>query len=276
MASKYYSIGYSTSLLGEKHSLLNLWNQIPAHFQIERNGYFIEPDEIEEINRQRASLLYPKTIVFHAPIMLNLACGWKSAVEKDFPGLQEDIRCIKDLPSVLVIHTGKYLKLSWEKARELITRHLNEFEIPRRMVFLENAAGQGTEMGCYSEEFRMIFEGLDQTKIGICFDTQHSFASGWCSFMPGAFEKILEELDSIGKHLIGVIHLNGSLKPFGSHVDRHQSFGPTECIWEGRPVRETTLINVLNFAREEEIPIVLETPDSGSDLLFLENGLRSY
>ncbi len=78
--------------------------------------------------------------------------------------------------------------------------------------------------------------------------------------------------DIIGRERLGMLHLNDSKAPLGSHRDRH------ELIGEGA-IGEVAFRRIMTDARLVPIPMVIETPKGDdtvtNDRRMLER-LRSY
>ena len=133
------------------------------------------------------------------------------------------------------------------------------------ILLLENAAGQGTELGSSWDDFRKIAEGLDHNYLGICLDTQHAFAAGLTNWSTHEeTNKILDEALATG-FPVELIHLNDSKVPFNSKIDRHDSIGQG-YIWKDN---QDSLIELLARCAEEDRGIVLETPTQMPDLDYI-------
>ena len=66
----------------------------------------------------------------------------------------------------------------------------------------------------------------ENERLRLCFDTEHAFAAGYDIRTAEGYERTFTELDErIGIERIVAFHLNDSLKPFNSRVDRHQHIG---------------------------------------------------
>jgi deoxyribonuclease-4 len=94
----------------------------------------------------------------------------------------------------------------------------------------------------------------------VCLDTCHVFAAGYAL---GTDEEYEETFDQFGKTIgikqLKLCHLNASVKPFQSRVDRHAAIGQG-CIGL-EPFRR-----LVNDSRFKKLPMILETPkenDSG-------------
>jgi deoxyribonuclease-4 len=95
-------------------------------------------------------------------------------------------------------------------------------------------------------------------RVGVCLDTCHAFAAGYAIHEPaGAEEFWAEALERFGKAL-GCLHLNDSVRPFGSRRDRHAHIGEGE-IGLGAFER------ILRDPRLAAVPMVVET-EPGDDM----------
>ena len=109
-----------------------------------------------------------------------------------------------------------------------------------------------------------LLEGVDNAdRLGVCLDTCHVFAAGYPLGSERDFKATMSEFNRlVGIKRIRAIHVNDSLKAFGSRVDRHAHIGRGEMGLA--PFR--FLLNDRRFAK---IPMYLETPkgeEDGKDL----------
>jgi deoxyribonuclease IV len=72
-----------------------------------------------------------------------------------------------------------------------------------------------------------IFDAVkEHDRLRLCFDTEHAFASGYDISNAEGYERTFAELDQhIGTRRIVAFHLNDSMKPLNSRVDRHEHIG---------------------------------------------------
>lgn len=137
-------------------------------------------------------------------------------------------------------------------------------------LVLENAAGQGTNVGSRWEELGHILDkvGAPQ-RTGICIDTQHSWASGYD--WKGRYDAVWDDFDGqVGlKHLVA-FHLNDSKMPCGSRVDRHDTIGEGELGLEFF----RTLVNDRRFDGKLGILETPEGPESWTKEIALLRSLR--
>ena len=209
----------------------------------------------------------------HTHLASNLA---KDDASNTLRSLRQTLAAVKDLPAAAVLHIGKAVDQASEgkrpdqeqrgKAIANVVKRLNSLQLTTKpILLLENAAGQGREIGDTWEDIRKIKESLDVGGIGFCLDTQHAFAAGltdWKDYEET--NRVFDKIEEIGLPL-GLVHLNDSAVKFESRVDRHASIGKG-YIWN----KDTdSLIELLARCGEKEISIVLETPSSQNDLKYI-------
>ncbi len=93
------------------------------------------------------------------------------------------------------------------------------------MLVIENAAGQGTNVGSSLDEVGFLadaFKERSDAPVGVCIDTQHAWAAGydWCNDYDGIWDAFD---DHIGLDRLVAFHLNDSKQPLGARVDRHDN-----------------------------------------------------
>ncbi len=120
---------------------------------------------------------------------------------------------------------------------------------------IEIAAGAGEIIGDTFEELEEIIDSKELKKydIGICFDTQHAFASGYDLRTPEAIEETLNSFDNIiGLERMKMSHCNDSKIEFGGKRDRHEHIG------EGHIGKEAFKI-LVNHPKIQHVNFILET-----------------
>jgi deoxyribonuclease-4 len=91
-------------------------------------------------------------------------------------------------------------------------------------------------------------------RLGVCLDTCHVFAAGYALAPEAEYRTTFRAFDKIiGLGRLRVFHVNDSLAPFGSRVDRHAHIGKGHLGLE--PFRL-----LVNDPRFQSRPMVLETP----------------
>ena len=148
-------------------------------------------------------------------------------------------------------------KKTREDALERIASHMNKTLDATKgytsKLVIENAAGQGTNVGIRFEEISHIIDHIDAKEIvGVCIDTQHAWASGYD--WRNNFDKIWDNFDdTVGMEYLVALHLNDSKSDLGSRVDRHDNIGM------GKLGKET-FKSFMQEKRLEHLAGYLETP----------------
>jgi deoxyribonuclease-4 len=130
----------------------------------------------------------------------------------------------------------------------------------RVRVLLETTAGQGSALGHRFEHLaRILALVAEPQRYGVCFDTCHVFAAGYGLAPESEYQATMREFDRvIGLRRLQAFHVNDSLKPQGSRVDRHAAIGKG-CLGL-KPFR--LLVNDRRFRHR---PMILETPKEGTN-----------
>lgn len=159
----------------------------------------------------------------------------------------------------LVMHPGSHFGDREKEGLKRIAGQLNELIAETRdfktRMLLETTAGQTSNLGYRFEHLKEIMDKIKDTeRIGVCFDTCHSFSAGYDIRNASEYEKTFKTFDRIvGLRHIFAFHLNDSKYGLGSRKDRHEHIGKG-CI--GLDAFRL----LLNDERFVNLPMVLETP----------------
>jgi deoxyribonuclease IV len=197
-------------------------------------------------------------LVAHASYLINMATADPALLEKSRDALVDElVRCTRLGVGGLVVHPGAHLGAGCDAGIERVAACLNQVlaklpESPVR-ILLENTAGQGSCLGDRLEHLSAIRSLVARPeRTGVCLDTCHAFAAGYAIHEPGGSEEFwAEALERFGEAL-GCLHLNDSVRPFGSRRDRHAHIGEGE-IGLGAFTR------ILLDPRLAAVPMVVET-----------------
>jgi deoxyribonuclease IV len=212
-----------------------------------------------DVSAFRAAAVMPVTV--HASYLVNLGSDPGDLREKSIAAFVDELRRC-DLLGIphLVVHPGanpdkeRGLRNVAEALDRVFGAHRG-----RCRVLLETAAGQGSCLGSRFEELRRMRElSKNPDRIAVCVDTCHVFAAGYDISTERGYDQTFAELDRIvGLDLVLVFHLNDSMKPLGSRVDRHEHV----CKGEIGPLAFRKLVNDQRF---RDIPGYLEIPPEGN------------
>ncbi len=222
------------------------------------------PREIVNIFKQNGDNV---PLYVHCPFNIDLSSPDRGSY--DAKKLLNYINSEPELSKTCVLHMGRY-------SNEQLSRNIND--IRNNIVNYQDhyplllEVSSKSQVGSTWESIRHVFEGIDNKWVSICFDTQHMFSSGMCSFEGDySFINAVSELDSLGIQL-QMIHLNDSSVPYGDGLDRHAPLGHGH-IW-GRNFH--TLYPIVEYARDDNIKLVGETKDSQNDRNVINTILEYY
>jgi len=159
----------------------------------------------------------------------------------------------------LVTHPGAAIDGDVDAGLARVAQALDEVHarLPglKLKVLLETTAGQGTSLGHRFEHLaRILTLVAEPERLGVCLDTCHVSAAGYALAPLKDYRATLREFDRVvGLSRLRCFHLNDSLKPHGSRVDRHAHIGKGHLGLE--PFR--LLVNDPRFRNR---PMILETP----------------
>jgi len=198
-------------------------------------------------------------VLAHASYLINLGAADPELLKRSKDALVAEVKRSSALGVDYVIlhpgaHTGTGEEEGLAQVCECLTEVLARTEGDSARILLENTAGQGTSLGCRFEHLATLLEGASpKGRLGVCFDTQHAFASGYDLSTDAGYDKTFRQFDAIvGLSHLRAFHLNDSKKPLGSRVDRHEHIG------EGN-LGYGTFWHLANDPRFASIPGVLET-----------------
>jgi deoxyribonuclease-4 len=201
----------------------------------------------------------------HTSYLINIASPDQALSEKSYKSLKEEMeRCETLKIANLVMHPGSHVGSGEEtgmiKIAENTNRLFDELSNNHVCLLLETTAGQGTNLGYSFEQLAYMIDRVENKgQIGVCLDTCHIFAAGYDLVDPKGYKKTMKSFDEIvGLDRLRIIHVNDSMKEFGSRRDRHEHIGRGFIGLDG-------FRNIVNDKRLKRIPMILETP-KGEDL----------
>lgn len=209
-----------------------------------------------------SGLRYPTA---HDSYLINLASPDAAQYRKSVEAFVDELQRAELLGlSYVVMHPGAHMSGTEEEGLVRVARALDDVHTRcpdfRVQVLLETTAGQGTTLGWRFEQLaRILALVAAPERLGVCFDTCHVFAAGYPLAPRQDYEATMTEFECIvGLEKLRLFHVNDSLKPFGSRVDRHAHIGRGHLGLE--PFR--LLVNDRRFA---DRPMILETAKEEDD-----------
>jgi deoxyribonuclease-4 len=202
----------------------------------------------------------PDQILPHDSYLINLGHPEPAGLEKSRTAFIDEMgRCEQLGLEYLNFHPGSHLnKIAEADCLARIAASIN-LALERTQgvtAVIENTAGQGTNLGHRFEHLAAIIDGVkDQSRVGVCLDTCHTFSAGYDLITPDGYQHTLARFDTVvGFSFLKGLHLNDAKKTLGSRVDRHASLGAGTLGLE-------VFRMIMNDVRFESVPMILETPD---------------
>jgi deoxyribonuclease-4 len=226
-----------------------------------------DPLTEEEVTafRRAASAARLAHLTAHDSYLINLASPNDATYDRSITAFVDELERAEALGlDYLVTHPGSHTGSGEEAGLARVVTGYDEalsrcpgFKV---RVLLETTAGQGTALGYSFEHLAAILHRAKTAdRMDVCFDTCHVFAAGYALATEDEYATTFQRFDdSIGLSRLKLFHLNDSVKPFGSRVDRHAAIGRGEI----GPDAFRRLVNDPRFAR---LPMILETPKEDED-----------
>ena len=202
-----------------------------------------------------------KDFVVHCPYFVNFGSAEPRVYHGSISVVAEELKRADLLGAKYVMtHLGSAKALGHEKTfkqakaglAEVLTKYRG-----RTKFLLEIAAGSGEIIGGTFEQLAELMEPLVKFKTfgGICFDTQHAFASGYDLRNSAAVKDTFARFDTVvGLKWLKMSHANDSKVDLGSRKDRHEHIGQGQIGQGG-----FAAIIAYFQGRHLDIPLILET-----------------
>jgi len=196
-------------------------------------------------------------VVAHSCYLINLASPDDTIYERSIAAFEDELdRCKRLGVKAIITHPGSHTGSGAQAGVRRIVDATNRLLKGSRdvSILMETTAGEGTSIGGTFEELAAILNGVRaRTRIGVCFDTCHTFAAGYDLRSLKKYRDTMKHFDGvIGIERLRAFHLNDCQGKLGSHVDRHEQIG------RGR-LGDGAFRNLLRDGRFREIPKLLET-----------------
>ena len=231
-------------------------------FTANQNQWKAKPLSQDKIDgyRQGMAADQPKISLTHDSYLINLCSAEDWKLKRAITAFIEELDRSEALGmDYIVFHPGAHMGAGEEAGCALVSESLNTALEARPghevKLLVEITAGQGSTVGCNFDQIATILDGVKwPERMGVCFDTQHAFASGYDLRTPEAWEQTFKAFDdAVGLEQLMAFHVNDSKRELNERVDRHEKIGaghlglvPFWCL--------------VNDERFDHVPAVLETP----------------
>jgi len=224
----------------------------------------LTPDDVRDF-RAAVRRAKAKSVTAHDSYLINLAAKDDALFAKSVAAFAVEIERAEALGiDYLVMHPGAHVGHgeAYGLARVIHGIDLAHARCPGYAVrvLVEATAGQGTTLGHRFEHLATILNGVAvPERLGVCLDTCHVFAAGYDVRTPETYAATMAEFDAVvGVARLKVVHVNDSVKPLGSRVDRHAGLGLGH-------IGEVAFRCLVTDPRLAEVPMILETPKEDAD-----------
>jgi deoxyribonuclease IV len=272
-------LGAHMSIAGGVSQSLGRGNQIGCEciqiFTRSSRQWAAKPYPAEEIEafKQARKETGIQMVVAHDSYLVNLGAPDEKLRKKSIDSFVDELqRCEALEVPYLISHPGAHVGAGEEAGIKTIAQSIDEAHKAcsgyKVKIALEITAGQGSVLGSRFEQMARIFDAVKENdRLRLCFDTEHAFAAGYDLRSDEGYKQAFTELDRhIGLKRLVAFHINDSMKPLNSHVDRHEHIGKGHLGLE--PFQR--LVNDPRFAG---IPMCLET-EPGPDMKDIAADLR--
>ncbi len=188
----------------------------------------------------------------------------KELYKKSYDSLLMEVRRADRLGlELIVMHPGAHVGSGEQAGLKRIAKAIRKLvDATPEMgvkILVETTAGQGSNVGYRFEHLAQIISDVGAPeRIGVCFDTCHTFAAGYDIKDPAGYRRTMEEFDRIiGLDKLMAFHLNDAKSDLGSHVDRHEHIG------KGK-LGTAVFREIMRDKRFALTPKLLETPKGES------------
>lgn len=210
----------------------------------------------------------PELILPHARLLINAGSPDRRKLALSRIALDDEIiRCGRLGLKMINFHPGAHLnRLSEEECLDTVAESVNycinktaDTDGAGVTLVIENTAGPGTVIGWSFAQIGRIISGVDdKSRVGVCIDSCHAFGAGYDLSTPEGYDRCWDEFDrEIGASYLRAMHINDSLKPLGSRLDRHAVAG------QGL-IGQYFYRRMMTDPRFDNMPLILETPSPGN------------
>lgn len=213
-----------------------------------------------------------KEWVVHCPYYINLASPTEKTRKNSVRIIREELERASLIKATYVMaHMGSSKGISKKQGLDFVIKGIKEILGGYRgsaQFLIEISAGAGEIIGDTFEEIAYILDHV-KNDIGVCFDTQHAFGSGYDLRTKDAVVNTLDQFDKlIGLSKLKMSHCNDSKIELGGHKDRHEHIGKGHIGLEGFKA-------ILGEKRLKKVNLYLETePDEQKKDLELLKSMR--
>lgn len=225
----------------------------------------ITPEVVEKFQVEMEKYGFDSFVV-HCPYYINFGSGKNTTFHGSISVVRQELERTSLLGgSFVMFHTGSGKDLGKKEAiaqaQKGLTKVLDGYKGKTKLL-IEIAAGAGEILGDTFEEVAEIMDPIKKHPGfgGICFDTQHGFASGYDLRTDKAVLDTFTKFDKvIGLKWLAMSHINDSKIELGGRKDRHEHIDEGEIGKKGFGALLQYLHSTINISNSSIMPLILET-----------------
>lgn len=240
----------------------NLGCEVFQMFTRSPQGGYAAPitESIGKEFQDRCRAFNQKEWVVHAPYIINFASANNRIRFGSIKIVREELERASLLGAkYLMAHLGSYKDLGHDLGLAQVAQDLAEMLKGYKgetQFLIEISAGAGKIIGdTFPEIAEIIYHPkLKKYDIGVCYDTQHAYASGYDCRTPAAVDATFKKFDKIiGLDKLKMSHCNDSKIELGGKKDRHEHIGEGEIGLAGfKALLADKRLQNINFYLETE------------------------
>ncbi len=197
-------------------------------------------------------------VFVHGIYLINLATDDEAHLKRSTSSLKSAMTScgqlgIKGVIFHLGSHKGQGLDAVFDQICQACLEVL-DVTPPEVLLILENSAGAGDNIGCKFADLGRILRQVDQDRVKVCLDTQHSYAAGYDLGGAEGLELAMSEFEQeVGFDQLAAVHANDSKVELGSGRDRHENIGQGHIGIDG-------FRRIMAHKAFRDVPFLLEVP----------------
>ncbi len=197
-------------------------------------------------------------VFVHGIYLINLATDDEAHLKRSTSSLKSALTScgqlgIKGVIFHLGSHKGQGLDAVFDQICQACLEVLDATP-PEVLLILENSAGAGDNIGSKFADLGRILRQVDQDRVKVCLDTQHSYAAGYDLAGAEGLELAMSEFEQeVGFDQLAAVHANDSKVELGSGRDRHENIGEGHIGIDG-------FRRIMAHKAFRDVPFLLEVP----------------
>jgi deoxyribonuclease-4 len=205
-------------------------------------------------------------VVVHAAHLINLGSPSDVVLAQSVAALETTMdRAAAIGAHAVVVHAGSLVARGRRTAvlaglHDLLAPVVDR-AAPGVRLLIEPTAGAGEAIASTVDSTIQYMLALDNDQVGLCLDTCHLHAAGEDVTDP---REVIDKISAaLGPDRIGLVHVNDSRDPRGSHRDRHESIGRGAIGAAGFEA-------LFAIPGLRDVPLLVETPTHARDVALLK------